>query len=90
MLDTEWLFAFSVQHGRDDGGLFTFEKSEIGCMNESESEAFFRETYGGMVGQKKVAVLEDPTLLKYSKKKNNGETTTTKAGFDSKNGTLTA
>ena len=32
----------------------------------------------------KVAVLEDPTLLKYSKKKNNGETTTTKAGFDSK------
>ena len=59
-------------------------------VNESESEAFFRETYGGMVGQKKVAVLEDPTLLKYSKKKNNGETTTTKAGFDSKNGTPTA
>ena len=84
---------FSLLACSTDGtmGVFTFEKSEIGCMvNESESEAFFRETYGGMVGQKKVAVLEDPTLLKYSKKKNNGETTTTKAGFDSKNGTPTA
>ena len=30
----------------------------------------------------KVAVLEDPTLLKYTKKKNNGETTTTNGGFD--------
>ena len=41
---------FSLLACSTDGtmGVFTFEKSEIGCMvNESESEAFFRETYGG-------------------------------------------
>ena len=90
VVDLSWTpNGFSLLACSTDGtmGVFTFEESEIGCtVNKSESEAFFRETYGGMVGQKKVAVLEDPTLLKYTKKKINGETTTN-GGFDSKNGT---
>ena len=57
VVDLSWTpNGFSLLACSTDGtmGVFTFEESEIGCtVNKSESEAFFRETYGGMVGQKK-------------------------------------
>ena len=83
VVDLSWTpDGYSLLACSTDGtvAVFTFEEAEIGCrVSELETEQFFRDTYGSMIGQKKISVLEDPTMVKYAKKQNqaNNNTTTT-------------